>query len=100
MDSVSPGSQLVDRTLNAWLEQLSDARRGLFVDALFTILESGGAERLAQPRFEPVRMIEAYRGLDAETKAALLQILRTLAGIARRNAIVRKNKSGKENMEL
>jgi hypothetical protein len=91
--SVSAGSQIVDRTLNAWIGQLSDERRELFVDALFTILESGDAQNMTQARFEPVRMIEAYRGLDAETKAALAQILRTLATIARKNALRRETPS-------
>ena len=89
VDAVSPSSQLVDRTLNTWLQGLSDERRELFVDALFTILDASGEEHLSKPKFEPMRMIEAYRGLDAETKAALAQILRQLGAIARKNTLGR-----------
>ena len=45
-DSVTKQSELLDKTLKAWIEKLDTKQREEFVDVLFGILEEGGIQTI------------------------------------------------------
>lgn len=73
---ISPGSQYFNTALNSWLTELSRDQRKRAVDALFTILSSGGADHISQipstfPKAIPP-LIGSFVGLNDEDRRNML----------------------------
>ena len=79
LEEVTLGSRLVDRTLKDWLAGLTPEQREETVDALFSLLASGGADRLDQA-LRPQHLAAALPALPPEVQATLA---RSLGGLLR-----------------
>ena len=79
LEEVTLGSRLVDRTLKDWLAGLTPEQREETVDALFSLLTSGGADRLDQA-LRPQHLAAALPALPPEVQATLA---RSLGGLLR-----------------
>lgn len=76
LPEISPGSQYFNTELNSWLRSLSPGQRRRAVDALFTILNSTGADGFSSmmstfPRVLP-EMIGSFAGLSDEDRRYIL----------------------------
>jgi len=79
---VTRQSQLFDRVLRDWVDQLSIDQREQFVDGLFDVLESSGAVTLTdlqEDRFKTVAaMIKAMKDMDKKTRDTLTYAMKRL----------------------
>lgn len=82
LKSVTPESQIVDRTLKKFLEGLTLEQREAFTDALFEILSSNENKTVTDIKGESWKaikaMIKTYDGLNKETKKAMVDTLSLL----------------------
>ena len=92
-EQLTDSASLVNETLHDWICTLSDEKRALFVDALFSVLESTGAtttkELSAAWLREAPAVLAAIKGLDEETTAFLLETLKQLGALYMHNMNVR-----------
>ena len=92
-EQLTDSASLVNETLHDWICTLSDEKRALFVDALFSVLESTGAtttkELSAAWLREAPAVLAAIKGLDKETTAFLLETLKQLGALYMHNMNVR-----------
>lgn len=95
LDSVTPRSQLTDRSLKKWMEDKDAATRALFVDALFQVLDSTGAETFSELTENGIKsalsMLRSIKGLDREVRR---QVFRMLAGLMRIGASMWVERTG------
>ena len=71
LEEVTPGSRLIDRTLNSWLAGLTNQQRETVVDTLYELLSSGDA-RTVKEALEPKNLANAlHAALDADPKDLL-----------------------------
>ncbi len=89
LDSLGWESLYADRTIREWLGGMSLESRAIFVNALYDIVESTGAENISEIGQDWSgsiwRMLDAYRNLDLRTKAILSISLARLIGAAAKN---------------
>ncbi len=82
VDSLAPAARLVDSTLTAWLSDRSPKERERFIDALYTVLETVGAQTTQDLREGSWRkapaVARAFAELDPETRSFTLQSLAAL----------------------
>ncbi len=92
-EQLTDSASLVNETLHDWICTPSDEKRALFVDALFSVLESTGAtttkELSAAWLREAPAVLAAIKGLDEETTAFLLETLKQLGALYMHNMNVR-----------
>lgn len=86
-DKQSSSSLLLDETLEAWLDELTDTEKKDFVNAVFDALEASGATNLAElgenvPLSYNV-ILEALERQGPEAKAAVRDALKKLAQVNR-----------------
>ena len=85
LQSVTPNSQLTDRSLKKWLEDKDPKSRALFVDTLFTVVDSTGAKTLSELTEKGMRsalaMLRSVKGLDRETRRQVFYMLKSLLRI-------------------
>ena len=86
MPAVSPSSQYFNKTLNSWIEGLSVEQRRRTVDALFSTLESSGADTMRGmlgviPRALP-DMISSFAGLSSQDRRNILAAVNLFAKAA------------------
>lgn len=86
-DKQNSASLLLNETLEAWLESLTDLQKKEFVDAVFDALEKTGATNLAElganvPLTYNV-ILEALTGQSPEVKATVRDALKKLAQVNR-----------------
>lgn len=88
-DNVTGGAEYLNSTLRDWLEQLPDDRRKMFVDTVFDVIQSTGAETFSQiaknPRKYLPMLYEAEKRLDPECRHAAVETARGLASLAVKN---------------
>ena len=86
VDHLTSDARYVDRTLSAWLEQMSPDKRERFVDALFGILETTDLQTFDQLRSDWQKTLPAVARqvvhLDADTRDFLLRALKELAALS------------------
>ena len=79
LGDVDAGSQLMDETLHEWLRQAPPGQRKVFVDTLFTLLESTGAATLndlsADRLHSALAILSASREVDAETGRMIARLI-------------------------
>lgn len=79
MQRVDKGSVLMDRTVHEWLKQCTPEQRRVFVDTLFTLLESTHATTLAEIGADKLRsaaaIITATRDMDADSRRMFMHLL-------------------------
>ncbi len=89
MDSLTDGSQFIDRTLSDWLKSLSESQRQKFIDAFYDAFVATKAETLADLTadwFKNARiMLKSLHQNDPETKQLLTDGIQLLISSARTN---------------
>lgn len=103
LDKISRRSQMLDDTLKAWINSLSEEERAQFVDSLFVILEGTGAKTLSdlsKAKLKKASMIlKSYQAMDHTTQEMLLQTIKLLTNEyykAFKQSFIKKN-NDKEN---
>ena len=87
LETVTRGSQVLDRTLKNWLRSLTLEQREIFVDAFFSLLETGGVQDLREIPENLSASAKALPGvirdMDPQTRKVLLDCLAALAKAAK-----------------
>ena len=65
VEEVSENSRLLDAAIKTWFAEMSDQERGHLVDALFTLLGTGGVEN-ALDIFHPRNTLNYLKTLSAD----------------------------------
>lgn len=86
LDSVTAGAQLMDATLNKWIDSMTDRQREDFVGGLFQILKSTQIVDFTEPGSgwgkTALSVIEAIKGIDPEVRRVLLRTVGSLVSLA------------------
>lgn len=86
LDSVTAGAQLMDATLNKWIDSMTAQQREDFVSGLFQILESTQiadfTEQAAGWGRTALTVLEAIKGIDPEVRRVLLRTVGSLVTLA------------------
>ena len=76
---VTRQAHLSDLELRTWVRTMTPEQRGVFVDALFTVLTASGAATLTDLKADSFKavgaMVRAMKDLDKETRDGLLKFL-------------------------
>ena len=77
----------IQGVLQKWLENVDDGQRQLFIDSLFTILQTAEAKTFDRKIWgcilrNPASVLSAVQGIDAETRQKLLSVIVALAAAA------------------
>ena len=98
-ESVTKQSELLDKTLKAWVDKLDTKQREEFVDVLFTILEEGGiktTDDLAHMSWKKfVELFKLSSTLDQESQEVLKGSLKLLLGEGQKTikeSVIKKRK--------
>ncbi|SPT52819.1 Protein of uncharacterised function (DUF2974) [Actinomyces bovis] len=82
LDSLAPSARLVSSTVSAWLRSRSAEERERFINTLYAVLETAGAQSTQDLREGSWRnapaVARAFAGLDPETRSFTLQTLAAL----------------------
>ena len=88
-DKLSRSSVVVDKTLHDWLKQISPEERREFVDVIFSVIESSGAEKLTDLSEKTVqkgiKMLMAATTLSKQQRKMALRLLLNLVKIGNAN---------------
>ena len=104
-DKTTKSSQYLDTTVSQWLAEVSDDKRELFVDTMFSIISAGGAKTLAQFTSSWMnaaqKSLGEFRSIDPEVRKFLLQTFRRLITISMKNLkpVSRKKPTAKKLIE-
>ena len=85
VEQVDRASQVVDLTVHEWLKQLSREERQLFVDTLFSLLESGNASNVNGLLSDLPAILDATRRLNHTTVLTMAQMIGRLVKIGAGN---------------
>lgn len=89
LKELSNDSELIDKTIKAWLDNVENEKRELVIDVLFEILNKTEVETLAELKtnlFTNARIImQSYKKVDNETKEIIMQTLQVLASVVKSN---------------
>lgn len=81
-DELTRGSQILDDTLKAWINGLSEKERAQFVDSIFDILEATGARTisdLTKAKLKKANVIlKSYQAMDSTIQEMLRQTIKLL----------------------
>lgn len=85
VEEITPDSRYLDQTLKNWLNDMDYLERSRFVDAMFHVLESGGAESVGD-LFHPKNLIAYGKilGSDEKTRKILTEEFGSFVEAARR----------------
>lgn len=91
LGEVDKGSRLMDETVHDWLRTASREQRRLFVDTLFDLLESTGAQTLNELKTDKLRsalaMLAASRKIDPETLRMIGRLIGSFLSIGMGNLL-------------
>ena len=91
LDEVDEESKSIDRSLKAWLEELSAEERAQFVDSLYEAIVSTNAKTLTELSADKAKLLKAWNSMDATSRANLIKCV---------NLVFRnKNQKQKKTME-
>ena len=87
--SITRGATYRNRTLNQWMNSLDDQKREMFVSTLYQIIKATNAPTYFDlagdwPR-RAVSVLNAIKGVDDDTRKAMLQIISCLVTLAVKN---------------
>lgn len=82
LEETTKGSQMLDDTFKAWINNLSETECAQFVESLFSILEATGAKTLSdlsKAKLKKASMIlKSYHAMDETTREMLLHTIKLL----------------------
>lgn len=94
---VSENSRGLNEAMSTWIEGLSKEERARFVETLFEIITASGAKTLSDINTDVFKSANAslkmFNSLDADTRAMLIKILKSLTSEIKK---VRRNRRNKE----
>lgn len=83
LERITEKSRFLDSALKEWMETMSSNQRERFIDTVYEILSSTGAETLSELSENPTEnlfsVLRALRGLDAEEKTVIGEAIRKLS---------------------
>ena len=89
LDSITQGSQFINKTLREWISELDIEHREQFFEALYTILSASQAKSLPELGSSWFRnaslMLKSLGNIDDSTRALIRKTLASLISTARRN---------------
>ena len=95
VDSVTDGSEMVDRTLKQWIKEVSPKQREQFVEIIYKVISETKARTTAQfatKWMENVSIVlKSYNNIDKESKKIIFDSLGSLFNIAKDN-MLKKNR--------
>ena len=91
---LSASSRYLARTINGWMAKFDDEHRRRFIENLFAVLEAGGYDTFVElashwTQSLPV-MLAAVRGIDAEDRDVMADVLKGFAATAATSVIATK----------
>lgn len=91
MGEVDRGSQLMDETVHDWLAHAGRSQRRIFVDTLFDMLESTGAQTLRDLKADKLRsalaILSAGRDIDQDTLKMIVHLVGSFLSIGVSNIL-------------
>lgn len=91
MGEVDRGSQLMDETVHDWLAHAGRPQRRIFVDTLFELLESTGAQTLHDLKADKLRsalaILSASRDVDQDTVRMIVRLVGSFLSIGVSNIL-------------
>ncbi len=98
-EEASPLSQLLDKTLDQWLQNVDDEKREEFVNAIFDAVEASGVSTFAEMNSKRMSsynaILKAAMKMDPEVRNSILETLKKLA-IASKDIIFDETKQAFE----
>ena len=80
---MSGGSRYIDRTITAWINELSPESRREFVDTVFDVLETPGSETFVELNQSKLKnyggIVKGLLDLDKDRRDGILRVLGALA---------------------
>lgn len=102
LEQVTNGSQIIDRTIKDWLQEVSPEEREQIISILFQILDTTQATTLAELKeqwFKNMKIvIKSYQAIDEESKKIMTKTLEKLITIGKNNLFNNIPKRKKENI--
>lgn len=96
LQELTSGSEIVDKTIKQWLNEVSPEQREKALDILFNMLATTNAETLSEigaKWFANSRtLLTSYRNLDEENKDMIVKTFGALLNIARQNVLGREKR--------
>lgn len=87
-NDINQGRKLFNKRLNEWVQSLDEGQRMTFVETLYQIITVTEAETLIdlteEWRENSLKMVNALKDMDGETKKALAGILKALFAVKRK----------------
>lgn len=87
LESCTNDSEIIDKTIKQWINNIEPDKREKVINVLFEILNKTEVSTIPQIRerwFENTRiMLKTYKNMDSETKEIVMQTLHTLLKIAK-----------------
>ncbi|MEY8353494.1 DUF2974 domain-containing protein [Lachnospiraceae bacterium 54-53] len=86
LEEIDPMAVYADRTIREWLGSLSDEKRELFIDTLYSVMKATDArffsDLTVDRRSKARAALSAIRGIDEETRHFVLQTVGSLMAMA------------------
>ncbi|MDW2800746.1 DUF2974 domain-containing protein [Clostridium boliviensis] len=83
VERLTKNAKYMDRSLHNWLEAVSDEERGRFVNALYSVLDTGNTQNIKQIGAEWQKsiplMMGRVRNLDDDSRFLIHKMLKTMA---------------------
>ena len=99
---VSGGSRYFDRTISAWIDELSPESRKEFIDTVFEVLESPGSDTFSELNQSKLKnyggIVKAVLGLDKERRESAMKVLGALARNGKNAILDELKKSSQERL--
>lgn len=87
VQELTNGSNVTEKTIKEWLENVDPERREIFIDTLYDILIATNAKRVGDLGTNWIRtastLLKKYKGIDEESKKLISQTLEALRKSAR-----------------
>ena len=90
LDTIAADSKFVDQAIKEWLSGMSVAEREMFVEKLFESLAATNAKTLTDLNTDRKKILQAWNGLDAETRNTVFKYVKLLFKEKTKNIIPAK----------
>ncbi len=95
------GAKLRDKTIDQWLETLTDEKRKLFINTLFDVVEASESQTLHEFSQEwhksATAMLYAIKQIDPETRKFVFQTLTAFAKMSLKNLFRNKDNAAEQD---
>lgn len=89
VDEIAGEANAINQSIREWLERIDDDFRERFIDTLFKVITSSGAERVQdfgeEWRKNAASILEAFKELDPDTRRFIFSTMNSLAALSIKN---------------